>query len=606
MPETTIATGTLFEATIATPTPVLRRDGWRPDNSSGPYHEVLPAAAADLSRLPGGPILLDHQMRSDLQVGVIEAASVRDGVVVAQLRFGSDPRARQIERDVAERTRRQVSVGYTVAAWDRHGGKDEIPTFEARAWTPMEVSVVPVGADPQARFRSEDTPTRFRTMTVTPSSAAPEVAPVTAPDTTLIERDRAAGISDIGQHLGLVAEAARMVSAGTDFATASRELARVAHQRQEASRVTSIHLGVTHDDPADKIERMAGALASRLSNGLVPVPPESREYCGASILDLGRELIVARGHRGFLGKAQVGDMLTRDLGGLHTTSDFATLLGNATNRGLLARFQQLPPALLPVARRSTVPDLRTIQRIRIGEGSGLSRVNEHGEVTRGTVADKGESYVIRTYAKIFGFTRDLILADDLGGLQDFVNNVSTKASVLLGDTLAAVLTTNAAMSDGTALFHANHNNNAAAPAAITTASLSIGRAAMRNQVGVDGGLVSVAPKYLIVGPAKESEAEAVLASIFAATPGTANIFSGQLTLIVEPRLTGNQWYLAADPAVQPGLEYAELDGSRQMGEPGPTVTTRVGFSTLGVEIRVVYDVGAGAIAFQSLWRNTGL
>jgi HK97 family phage prohead protease len=202
----------LHEAVVATATPVLRRDGWRPDNSPGPWFEVLLPSTADLSRLAGGPILLDHQMRSDLQVGVVEAAAVRDNAVIAQLRFGSDPRARQIEKDVTERTRRQVSVGYQVAGWSRSSDKAaDIPTFTATDWAIYEVSVVPVGADPQARFRSESTPElRYRFMTTV--DVQPAVTPVTVPaaitdaqraEIITAERERGSSIMRYATHLEL-------------------------------------------------------------------------------------------------------------------------------------------------------------------------------------------------------------------------------------------------------------------------------------------------------------------------------------------------------------------------------------------------------------------
>jgi hypothetical protein len=75
--------------------------------------------------------------------------------------------------------------------------------------------------------------------------------------------------------------------------------------------------------------------------------------------------------------------------------------------------------------------------------------------------------------------------------------------------------------------------------------------------------------------------------------------------VVDPRIPGNAWYLFADPSQYHALEFAELDGSRSDGGTGPRIESRVGFETLGLEIRCLYDVGAGAVAFQPAVLNPG-
>ena len=47
----------------------------------------------------------------------------------------------------------------------------------------------------------------------------------------------------------------------------------------------------------------------------------------------------------------------------------------------------------------------------------------------------------------------------------------------------------------------------------------------------------------------------------AADLANVNPFSGKLTLLVEPRITGNGWYVFGDPAAAPVLEYAYLSSA---------------------------------------------
>lgn len=156
--------------------------------------------------------------------------------------------------------------------------------------------------------------------------------------------------------------------------------------------------------------------------------------------------------------------------------------------------------------------------------------------------------------------------------------------------------------DGVRLFHASHGNvgtggGLSAPDGM--AMLDEARLSLRKMKGLDGKTpVNAVPKYLLVGPEQETAAEQLLAQIAAATIGDVNPFSGRLTLLVEPRLTGNQWYVFADPAVMPVLEYAYLASA-----PGPQLSSRDGWEVLGREFRVVLDFGCGAVDWRGAYRG---
>ncbi|MGI9202667.1 MAG: phage major capsid protein [Woeseiaceae bacterium] len=107
-------------------------------------------AAVDLGRLnDGAAVLVDH--RGD-QVGVVEEAHIYDddGVGRALLRFGQSVRASEIFQDIVDRIRRNISVGYQVNKW-RTERADDVVTHFAERWTPHEISLVAVPADPSAQ-----------------------------------------------------------------------------------------------------------------------------------------------------------------------------------------------------------------------------------------------------------------------------------------------------------------------------------------------------------------------------------------------------------------------------------------------------------------------
>ena len=154
--------------------------------------------------------------------------------------------------------------------------------------------------------------------------------------------------------------------------------------------------------------------------------------------------------------------------------------------------------------------------------------------------------------------------------------------------------------DGQTLFHASHGNLASGTL-LDVAGLDLARKAMRGMKALDGKTpINATPKYLVVGPEMETVAERLLASIYATTVADVNAFSGKLSLLVEPRITDDRYYVFADPAVLPVLEYAYLSSAQ-----GPQMASREGWDVLGMEFRVVLDFGCGAIDWRGAYFNPG-
>lgn len=108
-------------------------------------------SAINLERADGMPLLMDHTHTD--QVGVVEALTLGDNKLEAEVRFSRSERAQEIEQDVADKIRRNVSVGYFVDEYTRTGTSQEgYPIFTATRWTPYEASIVSVPADPKAGF----------------------------------------------------------------------------------------------------------------------------------------------------------------------------------------------------------------------------------------------------------------------------------------------------------------------------------------------------------------------------------------------------------------------------------------------------------------------
>ena len=103
----------------------------------------------DLRWLSSGsaPLLMQHD-RADL-VGVIEKAWIEDRRGKAIVRFGNGPRAQEIQQDVLDGIRGNVSVAYRVEKMvlEETGGDDGPDRYRVTSWKPVETSLVSIPAD---------------------------------------------------------------------------------------------------------------------------------------------------------------------------------------------------------------------------------------------------------------------------------------------------------------------------------------------------------------------------------------------------------------------------------------------------------------------------
>jgi HK97 family phage prohead protease len=548
------------------------------DVQRGGFIERLDLGAVDLSRLIGAPVLDAHRSASTRdQLGVVEAAEVRPEGLWVRLRFRSNEAAKAVLADIGDGTLRGLSIGYSVAEWNEtREGATRIRT--ATRWTPVEVSIVPVPADTGAHFRNGD--------------------PFMPNDQTTVETRAAVNVEirSIAQTAGLTREwADEQIDAGATADTARAAAFTAMQQRsaQTQTRTTQVEITVDHTDPAVIATRAGEALYAR-SHPEHELSAPARQYAYMTIPDLARESL-RRSGVSVLGLAPEA-VLTR---ALHSTSDFPLIMGDAVNREMRAGYIAAPSGVRPLAKQSTAPDFRAKRKLTLGDAPKLEQVPEGGAFKHGTIDESGESYSIATYGKIFGITRQAMVNDDLGAFNDVSRKMGIAARAFENDFLVSMVMANPAMSDGVAVFHADHGNLTATAADPSITSLSAARLAMRKMKGLGGLLIDVTPRYVLVPPELETVAEQVLTEIAAAKTEDVNPF-GKLSLLVEPRLTvANRWYVVADPANAEGLEYAYLEGA-----PGPQIETRAGFEVDGVQTRVRLDFGAGWTDHRA-WHRVG-
>jgi hypothetical protein len=622
-----------------------------------------------LDRLNAGAPLLKVHDRFALEavIGSVVpgTARIENGRGLARVRFSEREDVTPVWNDICSGHIRAVSVGYQVQRYEITRPNNGPELWRAVDWTPFEISAVPVGADPAAGFRSVDylmpcvldrddatTPRRTIMENAQTKPAAPD--PTAAGDLALpgildhkeegleqrsqaearpskpaqvatepavpmsaaptadaliaraqeIERDRVSTIYDLATRLGLERSFSDdLVKRNVGIEEARRLILNKVAEAADHARVfphVSVPLG-GRDERVTRRDAVANALLHRYSPTLFPLSEPAREYRGMTLLELAREFLANAGVnvRGF----SRDEIATR---ALHSTSDFPEILSAVTNKALRQAYDAYPRTFVAFCRQVLATDFKAMNRVQIGEAPQLLKVNESGEFKRGTIAESKESYRIETYGRVVGITRQVLINDDLDAFTRIPAMYGTAIATLESDVVWAIVTANAAMADGVALFHATHKNLAGTGAALSVTTVGDGRAAMAKQTGLDKKTVlNIRPSFLIVPAALELAAEQLIAQnlVPAKTGDVVPQSIRTLTPISEPRLdsaSATAWYLAANPAQIDTIEYAYLEGQQ-----GAYIETRNGFDVDGVEIKCRLDFGAKAIDWRGLYKNAG-
>lgn len=564
----------------------------------------LDPSHVELARLNSGAPLLNSHRRFDLadQLGVLERAWIENGQLYGTARFSDRAEVEPYFRDVQAGIIRNVSLGYVVHQWrDITQPDDAHPVQLAIRWEPFEASLVTIGADAGAQTRNLEADMPEDENTQQRADRGPNAA-------SAAERKRCASILTAVRAANLSQEFAQeLIESGASLDKARERIIDAWAEQGDNVEIRSTvqavaGRGENFENPQFRVQAMAEALASRY----VPMTPSeaAREFTGMRVLDMARYCLEAQGVSTRMMPAS--RVMERALG--HTTSDFPQLLTATGDRMLRSAYEAAPAGLKKIGRRTTAVDFRAKSRLQLGEAPALLEVKEHGEFTRGTMAEAKESYQLATYGRMFGLTRQALINDDLGAFADASVKFGRAAAEFEAQFLVTLFTSQSGagpdMHDGSALFHADHGNLAGSGAAPSVTTLGAARKAMRLQKGLDGSTpINTAPRYILVPAALETAAEQVVAQITAAKASDANPLAGKLDVVVEPRLdavSATAWYLAGDPAVIDGLEYAYLETAN-----GPEFFVREGWDVDGVEFKVRLDFGAGMLDWRGFYKNAG-
>jgi ATP-dependent protease ClpP protease subunit len=486
------------------------------------------------------------------------------------------------------------------------GAQRARPAFPAAASAHQKEPTM--GDSPKTAVAADDKATNVIPPAPAPVAVAPAPAPapVAAKDVTkeIMSRCRAAKLS--------IDDAMLIVDAsgtGDDAILKAQDMIinKIA-ERDPAPKQTLPRAEVTADVRDRFKEGATRALLHRagLAGG------EVNEFSGLTIRELARESLSRAGLNSafndplLMAGAALSPMMSA---GMHSTSDFVEILANIANKSMLKGYEEAEETFERWTARGVLVDFKPVRRVDLGLAPNLIEVPEGAEYQYGTMGDRGETIQLATYGRMFAITRQAVVNDDMNAFTRVPMRMGRAARRTIGNLVYSVLTTNAAMADGIALFHADHGNLAGTAAAPTVDSMDAARAAMAKQRDKElhATALNIRPRYFLVPVALEGKARVLMTSEkdpnAAVNSSKPNHVNGLADVVSDARLDAHSataWYLAADPNAHDTIEVAYLNGNS-----APVLEQRDGWNVDGVEFKVRIDAGVKALGYQGLYKNAG-
>jgi len=602
----------------------------RNDFFDGPFYEELEVSekAIRMDRLNNGAPLLNTHQQDDLNklMGSMVRAWIDKGVGYGTAKISKRADVEPYFQDIKDGNIRNVSVGYRVYSMTLVGDDNGVPIYRATDWEPLEVSLVPVGADAFAGVRADDAK---NTLTIESAEAQGEIKmdePALAPQEQVIAQDeiKAEEISakeepkteevkveqpveevrtatessskNVLDVLSAVRAAGLSVEVAEKFIKEKKQIEQV---RKEIIDMVSTkeniapHIEAGRDQSETITRGIENALAHRLNpkNELTDL---GRQYRGMTVLRMAEEILGSKA-RGMSKMALARAVLV--------SSAFPNLMENIAQKQVIDSFKTAPSTFEAWTKKGTLVDFKQASRLMNSGAPNLALLSEGATITEGSMTDSRKEYnQLATYAKNVVLSTQAIINDDLGHFDDVlklfaISAKRTESSLVYTTTLVG----NPNMADSVALFHADHGNTATA-AALSIDALETAFIAMQSQMTIDGNdYADIMPKFLIVGLALEKEAKQILGAYQPAQASNVNPYAGALNLIIDPRVTGNKYFLAADPAINPLVEVSHLEG-----QEGPMVIQEQSTSVDGIIYSCRHYVGVKALDWRAGYYNAGV
>lgn len=297
--------------------------------------------------------------------------------------------------------------------------------------------------------------------------------------------------------------------------------------------------------------------------------------------------------------------------GFQGTTDFPILLENALNKSVQAAYAITPDTWSRFCRTGSVTDFRAHNRYRVGSLGNFQTVNEHGEFRRVAIPDAERSQITAgTKGMIVSITRQMVVNDDLQAFNDIGTMIGRAGRRSVEADVYAMLALNSGagptMPDTNPFFHSSRGNVVATGVVNSVSSWDAMRVLMARQLDVGANDFLDLRPAVWLGPVEQGGLARTINDAQYDTEVSnrfqvPNRVRGLVRDIVDtPRLSGNAYYLFADPNEAPAFEVAFLDG-----QSTPFLDLQNGFTVDGASFKGRLDYGVAPIDPRGAVRNPG-
>jgi hypothetical protein len=633
-------------AATENPVRVMDYDRWEQ------VDEILLMSGVRLPSTRQVPLLDSHSRWSSSDViGSARELRIAGNELICRAHFSTVGSASDIFTKVAEGHLTDFSIGYRInkSIWIPEGQTQKIggksftgPVKLVTDWTVKELSTTPIGADEAAKARSEyhtpkkeankmpdwlkawlqsrnlyrDDMTEAEGRALFEAQEMKRSAPVTPPQISAVENEDSVKIEKIRQaeqyrirEISAMCERFEcsdmidnLITSNTSVDEARKVVMDKFLERKNAQKMPGASYSV--EPGRDERDKFCSAAEDSILIRLGQVQDVSKTAPGAtelstySLRELARESLRIAGQSV---KGNVLDLVGRAL----VTSDLPYIMAAGANKMMLAGWAAQDTTYQMWCGIDSLPDFKTMNLVSLSEADDLDTIPEGAKYNHGDVRDIREQAYLATYGKIFAITRQSIINDDLNAMMRVPEAYGRAARRKINAIAYAVLTANAAMADGVALFHSIHAN-VGTGGAISKTTVGEAFKLMRLQKGLKGlEALNIIPKYLIAPVTQEATAEAFFNTIQIANDAgdvLINQYSGnRITRIYDPILDATDttsWYMAAEKGMTVNVFFLQ-------GQTEPYMEQQQGWNVDGTELKVRIDAAAKAVDYRGLVMNEG-
>ncbi len=263
-----------------------------------------------------------------------------------------------------------------------------------------------------------------------------------------------------------------------------------------------------------------------------------------------------------------------------STSDFQNLFGDILQRQLLDRYSEWPTTWDRVARRSTVPDFRSVKRYAVDDAEGqLEEVAERGEYPETSLSDSVDTLSVTKYGRRIDLSWEAMVNDDLDAFRTLPDRLARGARRTEDKQVTQLYIDSSG--PHASLYTGGNSNIVTSNPVLTTAALQTAFSVLAAQTDEDGEPILIEGVELVVPPALEVTAQNILNAISIdvneaggstnQTVRAQNWMAGRVRLTVNPYIPivastngSTSWFLFANPSSgRAALEAAFLTGNEQ-------------------------------------------